>query len=71
MQLKPKWRNGVGIGAIILLIILWSVMVAALAPWVSALPLLVQATFYLVVGIAWIVPVRPLLTWMATGAWGR
>lgn len=71
MQVKPKWRNGVGIAAIILLIVLWSVMVATLAPWVSQLSLLLQVPFYLVAGVAWIIPVRPLFTWMATGAWGR
>ena len=68
MQVKPRWRNGVGIGAIILLIAAWSVLVAALAPWISALPLLVQVPFYLVAGLAWIIPVRPLLTWIQRGA---
>ena len=71
MQVKPKWRNGAGIAAIIALIVLWSVGVATLAPWISQLPLLLQVPFYLVAGLAWIVPVRPLLSWMETGSWRR
>lgn len=71
MQVRPKWRNGAGIGAILLLIILWSALVATLAPWIGQLHLLLQVVFYLVAGTAWIIPVRPLLTWMETGKWGR
>lgn len=68
MQVRPKWRNGVGITAIIALIIGWSVLVAVLAPWISGLPLFVQVVFYLVAGLAWILPVRPLLIWIQAGA---
>jgi len=28
---------------------------------------LVQAIFYLVAGIAWVLPVKPLLSWIETG----
>jgi hypothetical protein len=71
VQLKPKWRNAAGMAMILLLIILWSIGVATLAPWISALPLAVQVVFYLVAGLAWIIPVKPLLNWTATGAWRR
>jgi len=30
---------------------------------------LVQALFYLVMGIVWIVPLKPLLRWSETGSW--
>ena len=70
-QVKPKWRNGVGMALILLLILLWSVAVASLAPLVSQLPFLVEMLFYLAAGIGWIFPVRPLLTWMATGSWRK
>lgn len=63
MPLKPRWRSGVGMAAILLLIVLWSVAVATLAPFMSRLPLVAQVVFYLVAGIAWIVPVRALLSW--------
>lgn len=66
-RLKPKWRNGVGMALILLLIAVWSVLVATLARFVAPLPLLVEGLFYVVAGIAWVFPVRPLLTWMETG----
>ena len=68
---KPKWRNGVGMALILLLIVLWSVAVAVLAPLVSQLPFVLEMLFYLVAGIGWIFPVRPLLSWMETGSFRR
>ncbi|MES2137942.1 MAG: DUF2842 domain-containing protein, partial [Pseudomonadota bacterium] len=32
---------------------------------------LVQAPFYLVMGIAWILPLKPLVRWIETGSWRR
>jgi hypothetical protein len=32
-------------------------------------PVLIQALFYLVVGIGWIAPLKPLIRWMETGRW--
>ena len=64
---KPKWRNGAGMALILLLIAVWSVVVATLAPFVAQLPFVVEMVFYAAAGIGWIFPVRPLLTWMETG----
>ena len=41
--------------------------IATFAPFVGHWPILVQALFYLVVGIAWIAPLKPLLRWTETG----
>jgi hypothetical protein len=30
-------------------------------------PILVQAPFYLLMGIIWIIPLKPLVRWMQTG----
>lgn len=70
-ELKPKWRNGAGIALILLLITVWALIVATIAPWVAQLPFVVEMLFYIVAGIGWIFPVRPLLTWMETGRWRR
>ena len=64
---QPPFRKLVGIAAIGLLIILWAAFVAALAPFVGRWPVLAQAPYYLVMGLVWIVPLKPLLRWIETG----
>ena len=66
---EPSWRRGAGIAAIILLILFWAVLIATFASTVGRWPVLVQALFYLIVGIAWIAPLKPLLRWSQTGQW--
>lgn len=68
---KPSWRKPVGIAAILLLILFWAALVASLASVVGDWPVLVQALFYLVAGIAWIAPLKPLLRWTETGRWRK
>ena len=65
---QPSARKLVGIGLILLLIVIWAAFVASLARIVGAWPILVQAAFYLVMGIAWILPLKPLVRWIQTGS---
>lgn len=67
----PKWRVGAGIAAILLLIVLLAVLVASLSGTIGRWPVLAQAAFYLVAGIIWILPMKPLLVWMETGRFRR
>ena len=60
---SPSPRKLAAIALILLLILIWAALIAALSPWIGTLPVLVQALFYLVVGIAWIAPLRPLVRW--------
>jgi hypothetical protein len=69
-QARPSWRKLVGIIAILLIIALWALFVASLAPVVGRWPVLAQAPFYLVTGIVWIAPLRPLMGWIETGQLG-
>jgi hypothetical protein len=64
---EPSWRKPAGIFAIIGLIIIWAVLIASMAREVGTWPILLQAIFYLVAGIAWVLPLKPLLKWMETG----
>lgn len=64
---QPSWRKPAGIFAILALIAAWAVLIVSLSDEVSRWPVLVQAIFYLVAGIAWILPLKPLLRWMETG----
>ena len=66
---EPSWRRPAGIFAILLLIVFWAVLIATFAGPIGRLPVLVQALFYLFVGIAWIAPLKPLLRWSQTGQW--
>lgn len=65
--MNPSWRKGAGILIILLLILIWAALVASLAPVVGKWPGFVQAAFYLVMGIVWILPLKPLIRWTETG----
>ena len=63
-QTPSPGRKLAGIAAIVLLIVVWAALVASLARFVWRWPVLVQAPFYLIMGIAWIFPLKPLIRWM-------
>jgi Protein of unknown function (DUF2842) len=65
---EPSPRKLIGIALIVALIVFWAAFVASLAQTVGRWPILVQAAFYLVMGIAWILPLRPLVRWIETGS---
>ena len=67
--MNPSWRKPAGIFAILALIAFWSVLVASASPIVGGWAWPLQLCFYLVAGIAWIAPLKPLLRWMETGRW--
>jgi predicted membrane channel-forming protein YqfA (hemolysin III family) len=66
---KATWRKPAGMFAILALILFWVVAVASFSAEIGALPVLVQALVYVVLGIVWIAPLKPLLRWMETGRW--
>ena len=66
---NPSWRKPAGILAILLLILLWALLVATFAEAIGRRPALVQALFYLVTGLVWIAPLKPLLRWAESGQW--
>ncbi|MCL6682833.1 DUF2842 domain-containing protein [Sphingomonas sp. SE158] len=66
-MVEPSWRKPAGIFGILAIIVLWAALVASLAALVEKWPVLLQGLFYLVAGIAWIAPLKPLLRWMETG----
>ena len=59
----PSVRKLVAITLILLLILIWAALVASLSRWVGQFPILVQAIFYLIMGVAWIAPLKPLIRW--------
>lgn len=74
MLIEPppsSWRKGAGVALICGLIVLWAVAILIFAPFVARWPVLVQAIFYLVMGISWVIPLKPLIRWSETGAWRK
>jgi hypothetical protein len=65
--MTPSWRKPAGILVILLLILLWAGLVATFAEKVGHWPVLVQTLFYLITGLVWIAPLKPLLRWAETG----
>jgi predicted membrane channel-forming protein YqfA (hemolysin III family) len=66
--MEPSPRKLFGIALILLLIVVWAAFVASMARIVGGWPILLQAAFYLVMGLAWIVPLKPLVRWIQTGS---
>ena len=64
---EPSWRRPVGVFGILLLILLWAILIASLSGHVGGWPILAQTGFYLIAGLAWILPLKPVLRWMETG----
>jgi len=66
---EPSWRKPVGALAIVVGALAWVTIVASFSGQIGQLPVLLQLPIYLVMGIVWILPLRPLLQWMETGRW--
>jgi hypothetical protein len=66
---QPSWRKPAGMLLILLIVAVWSTLVLLASPWIGRLHPLAQLPIYLVAGIVWIMPLKPLLSWMETGAW--
>ncbi len=64
---KPKIRKPLGVLFIILLICLYAAAIMSVAGPIQRLPALAQAPIWLVLGIVWIVPIRPLVRWIEIG----
>jgi hypothetical protein len=67
-QTPPSPRTLAGIGVILLLILAWAAFVASLSPFVGNWPVLLQAPYYLFVGVVWAIPLKPLIRWIQTGS---
>lgn len=62
--LTPSWRKPAGMALILLLILALCIAVATIATPLARLPRLVQLLAYLVLGLVWVTPLKPLLRWM-------
>ncbi|WP_375244599.1 DUF2842 domain-containing protein [Sphingomonas parapaucimobilis] len=65
--MTPSWRKPAGMLLIVAIIIVWAMLVASLSGVVGQWHWVLQLVFYVVAGIAWITPMKPLLRWMEGG----
>ena len=66
---EPSWRKPVGILGLLAYLAVYALVVSRFADTLSALPQPVMVIAYLVAGLAWLLPLRPLFLWMNTGHW--
>ena len=68
---EPSWRKPAGTFAIIALIIFWAWAVVTLIGVIDHWPILLQMPVYLIAGLIWVFPLRPLIRWMESGHFRR
>jgi predicted membrane channel-forming protein YqfA (hemolysin III family) len=64
---SPNWRAPVGVIVMLIFILIWSGIVVSLMDWISDLNFWLQLPIYIIAGIVWIFPIKPLLLWINTG----
>ena len=65
-RMRIRTRKFFGTIALLVLVVVWSLlgMTVAQTPWLASSGLL-QAVFYVVAGIGWVLPAMPIVSWMA------
>lgn len=64
-QDQPSWRKPAGIILMLLVILLWCGIAVTLIDYLDGLSFWLQLPAYIILGVGWIFPIRPLLTWMS------
>jgi predicted membrane channel-forming protein YqfA (hemolysin III family) len=59
-------RKPLAILATLALLALWIIAVASLSGPIAALPRWLQPVIYIIAGVAWVFPLRPVFRWMNT-----
>lgn len=67
--MEPSWRKPAGIIGLLFYLAIYASIVASFGAALADLPPALTFLAYLVLGVAWIAPLRPLFLWMNTGRW--
>ncbi|MDZ4307944.1 DUF2842 domain-containing protein [Allopontixanthobacter sp.] len=70
MRDKPTWRIPAGILALLTALTVYALAVMWASQWIGGMHVAFQTAIYLVLGVAWLLPLRNFLIWMETGRWG-
>ncbi len=66
---EPSWRKPVGILGMLVYLAVYALAISTFADTLATLPQWLATLIYLVAGVAWVLPLRPLFVWMNTGRW--
>ena len=69
MRDRPTWRIPVGLLGLLAGLVVYALVIAWASQWIGQLPVLAQTVVYLVLGVVWLLPLKPFLIWMETGRW--
>ena len=69
MRTEPTLRIPLGILALLAALAAYAGAVMWGSQWIERLPVWAQTIVYLVLGVAWLLPLRRFLIWMETGSW--
>ena len=67
--MKPTLRKPLGMLLLLFFILVWCLFFASQLERIMQWPFLLQLPAYIIAGIAWIFPVKPLMRWIETGKW--
>ena len=65
--MNPSWRKPTGMLGILAYVLFWVVLVTSFSAEIATLAWPLQLVVYVVCGIIWIAPLKPVLRWMETG----
>ena len=66
---RPTLRKPAGVFLILFMIGVLAWGIGSFDNVIGDLPILIQSVIYLIAGVVWIAPLKPLLRWMETGKW--
>ena len=69
MRTEPTLRIPLGILALLAMLGLYALAALWASRWIERLPMALELLVYLVLGVAWLLPLRRFLIWMETGSW--
>ena len=69
MRTEPTLRIPLGILALLVALAVYAGIIVWASQWIGRLPVAAQTMVYLLLGIAWLLPLRRFLIWMETGSW--
>ena len=70
MREEPTWRIPVGILGLMIGLTAYALFFVGISDWITQQHVALQTVIYIVLGTAWLLPLRRFLIWMETGSWG-